>query len=330
MYLNLDKVKIHNMKYHFIFLILFVFSKITPCYADNYIPYLNLTNKAEWLYDQGRYLEAKECFEDAFKLVNKIKYKDVLVYSKILSQQNEQKKIYRLLKNQLKQIGGSMYPISFELKRLDIILSDKSLRKLDKYTADSSSIQYKSELELSKQFERLCELDRLVRNKDREEDSIWWVSENDSVYVNRYLKMLEVDSLNYIKMLELLPKVKNLRLSEFYLSRLLIHMDYEHFVSIENELFKLVKDGVLDPWIFARSKDRAYASKIDCPIFFTHVYDFKDIECTPLEKIKENRRSIGLSTYYNRPSFSFYIRPGAMMKDHLDEYYTSQIENRKN
>jgi hypothetical protein len=281
------------------------------------------------LYDQGKYLEEKECFEDAFKLVTKIKYKDVLVYSKILSQQNEQKKIYRLLKNQLKQIGGSVYPISFELKRLEITLSEKRLRKLDKYTADSSSIQYKSELELSEQFEKLYQLDLLVRHKDRGKDSIWWVSENDSVYVNRYQKMLEVDSINYIKLLELLPKVKNLRLSEFYLSRLLIHMNYEHFVSIENELFELVKDGVLDPWIFARSKDRAYASKIDCPIFFTHVYDFKDIECTPLEKIKENRRSIGLSIYYRRPSFYLYIIPGRMMKDPLDEFYTTEIENRK-
>ena len=314
------------MKYLLIFIILFSITK--PCLADNYIPYLNLTNKAEWLYDQGKYKESKKCFEDAFKLVKKIKYKDLMVYCKILSQQDQQKKIYILLKNHLKQIGGSTFPISSDIKNSDNALSDKRLKKLDNYL-DTTSINYQTELELSNQFERLCELDRSVRMKDRGKDSIWWVSENDSIYVSRYQKMVEIDSLNYIKILELLPKINKLRLSEFYLSRLLIHMNYEHFSSIENQLLEFVKVGILDPWVFARSKDRAYASQADCPIFFTHIYDYENIDCIPLEEIKENRRSIGLSTYYNRPSFSFYIRPGSMMKDPFDAFYKSEIESRK-
>lgn len=318
------------MKYHVIFLFLFIFSKITTCYADNYIPYLNLTNKAEWLYDQGEILEAKECFEDAFKLVTKIRYKDVWLYSKILSQQNKQKKIYRLLKRYLKQNGGTLQPISLDLKRGGIVLSEKRLRELDKYTVDTTSDQYQSELDLSNQLKKLYELDVLVRSKNSWKDSIWWISENDSSYVSRYQQMIEVDSLNYIKLLELLPKVENLRLSEFYLARLLLHMHYDHFVSIENQLLEFVKDGVLDPWVFARSKDRAYSSKVDCPIFFVYVYDFKNIACTSLEKIKENRSSIGLSVYYRRPSFRFYIRPRSMMKDPIEEFYKSEIENRKN
>ena|SRR5690554_675205 len=316
------------MKFITIFLAFFTTLTITPCRADNYIPYLNLTNRAEWLYDQGEYTESKRIFEEAFQLVEKIKYKDILVYSKILSQKNEQKKIYKLLKKHLKQIGGSTFPISSDLKRMGIPLSDKRLKKLDKFL-DTTSASYQTELELSKQFEKLCDLDRLVRMKDRGADSIWWASENDSSYVSRYQQMLEVDSLNYIRLLELLPKVKSLRLSEFYLSRLLIHMNYNHFSSIENQLLRFVQDGILDPWVFARSKDRAYASKVDCPIFFTHVFDFKDLTCTPLEKVKENRKSIGLSIYYSRPSFSFYIPPGKMMKEPLDEYYSEVIKKSK-
>lgn len=313
------------MKYSIIFLILFAFSNIKLSYADNYIPYLNLTNKAEWLYDQGKYTESKRIFEEAFQLVEKIKYKDILIYSKILSQENEQKKIYRFLKKHLKQIGGLTFPISSDLKRMGIPLSDKRMKKLDDFL-DTSSASYHTELELSKQFEKLCDLDRLVRMKDRGADSIWWVSENDSSYVSRYQQMIEVDSLNYISLLELLPKVKSLRLSEFYLSRLLIHMNFNHFSSIENQLLAFVQDGILDPWVFARSKDRAYANKVDCPIFFTHIFDFKDLTCTPLEKIKENRKSIGLSVYYSRPSFSFYITPGRMMKEDFDEFYRMKIE----
>lgn len=313
------------MKYSIIFLILFAFSNIKLSYADNYIPYLNLTNKAEWLYDQGEYTESKRIFEEAFQLVEKIKYKDILVYSKILSQKNEQKKIYKLLKKHLKQIGGSTFPISSDLKRMGIPLSDKRMKKLDKFL-DTTSASYHTELELSKQFEKLCDLDGLVRMKDRGADSIWWVSENDSSYVSRYQQMLEVDSLNYLSLLELLPKVKSLRLSEFYLSRLLIHMNFKHFSSIENQLLAFVQDGILDPWVFARSKDRAYANKVDCPIFFTHIFDFKDLTCTPLEKIKENRKSIGLSVYYSRPSFSFYITPGRMMKEDFDEFYRMKTE----
>ncbi|WP_165851428.1 hypothetical protein [Brumimicrobium aurantiacum] len=52
------------MKY-ILLLLIFLF-KINPCSADNNIPYLNLTNKAEYLYDQGKYLEAKWTFEEAF------------------------------------------------------------------------------------------------------------------------------------------------------------------------------------------------------------------------------------------------------------------------
>ena len=252
-----------------------------------------------------------------------------MVYSKILSQQNEQKQIYRLLKKYLKQNGGTIRPISISLKRGDIVLSEKRLRELDKYTMDTTSDQYQSELELTNKFEKLYELDVLVRMKNSWKDSIWWVSENDSSYVSRYQQMLEVDSLNYINLLKLLPKVKNLRFREFYLSRLLIHMDYDRFVSIENQLLEFVKDGILDPWVFARSKDRAYSSKVDCPIFFAYSFHFKNLTCLSLEEIKENRMDIGLSTYYSRPSFSYYISPGEMMKEPLDEFYTSEIENRK-
>lgn len=320
------------MKFQLIFLTLFVLSNITPSYADNYIPYLNLTNEAEWLYDQERYEDSKKTFELAFKLVERAKYKDVLLYSKILSKENKQEKIYELLKNHLKQTGGLTFRISTDLERLDITLSEKRLQELDQYV-DTSSVHYQAELALSNELEKLCDLDQLVRSKNEWKDSIWWVTGNDSTYVSRHQQMLEVDSLNYIKMnelmLEYLPKVENLIMSEFYLSRLLIHMNYKHFTSIENHLFELVKRGLLDPWVFARSKDRSYASQIDCPIYFTHIYDFEIIYCTPLAKIKENRRSIGLSTYYRRPSFSYYITPGRMMKEPFDEFYRMKIEESK-
>lgn len=317
------------MKYHFIFLVLFVFSKITPCHADNYIPYLNLTNKAEWLYDQGEYMKAKYYFDEAFELVDKIKYKDILLYSKILTEQNEHKKAYKLLKNHLKQTGGSLGPISSELERLNIQLSNKRLEKLDTYIWDTSSVKNKAELELLDQFEKLSELDQLVRMKNSGEDLIWWVSGKDSTQVSRYHKMIEIDSLNYIELLDLLPKIENLRLSEFYLSRLLIHMNYKHFISIETQLFDLVKDGILDPWVFARAKDRAYATQIDCPIYFLYASSYNKIDCTPLEEIKKNRLSIGLSTYYRRSSYSYYITPGRMMKDPFDDFYQSEIEEKK-
>ncbi|WP_123776145.1 hypothetical protein [Brumimicrobium aurantiacum] len=250
-----------------------------------------------------------------------------MVYSMILSQQNEQKKIYKLLKNHLEEIGGTHVPISNEIERFDIELTEKQLNKLDSYV-DTTSAEYLAELELSNQLEKLSDLDRLVRMKDRGMDSIWWGNETDSVYVNRFEKMLEVDSLNFIQLVDFLPQIKTLRMGDFYLSRILKHMNYENFASIENQLLELVKGGVLDPWTFARAKDRAYYTEEDCSIYFVSPYSKTKVS-TPLNKIKEKREEIGLSTYYRRPSFYFYITPGRMMKEPFDEYYWSVIKKWK-
>lgn len=320
------------MKYPLILLVLFIFSNSTPTYADNYIPYLNLTNKAEWLYDQGKFTEAKTTFEEAFELVEKIKHKDVLVYCKILSQENKQEEVYSFLKSYLIKTSGYLLPISSDLERLEITLSEKRLNDLDK-NVDTTSVRYQAEVELSNELEKLVDLDLLVRIKNREKDSIWWVSGKDSNYVSRYQQMLVIDSLNYVKLLELmpkfLPKVENLIMSEFSLSKLLIHMNYDRFVSIEDQLFELVKKGMLDPWVFARSKDRAYATQIDCPIYFTYPYGFDKTFCVSLKEIEEKRKSIGLSPYYRRPSFSYYLRPGRMMKEPFYDFYMMVIEEEK-
>lgn len=298
--------------------------------SQDYIPYYNKTSEAEWYYDNGGFDEAKAIFEQAFQLVKTPKTKDIWLYSIILSKRNESKKIYPLLKKHIKAIGGTQTPIAPYLEKDGIQLTKKQIKKIDSYVFDTLSQRYQSEMEALAIIESMHTQDQLIRKKEGINDSVWWVSGNDSVFVKRSEKMKEIDLHNFeeIKTLLDLKKLQNHRFLDEKFSRLLIHMNFDEFVIIENELNQMVKNGVLDPWDFGRTKERAYSEQQDCPLFFVYTFSIKNLKCTDYEDILKNRKSIGLSTYYNRPSFNFYIKPGRMMKTPFREFYETEISKK--
>jgi hypothetical protein len=87
----------------------------------------------------------------------------------------------------------------------------------------------------------------------------------------------------------------------------------------------MLMNGNLDPWIYARSYDRALSYKNGLYKYFAYPYNAKDLKCISYEEVIKNRLSIGLSTYYSRPSFRFHIRVGKMMKEPFKQFYETEL-----
>jgi|GEM_PF-5090762 len=297
----------------------------------NYIPYYNISAEAEWHYDNGRFDQAEVLFEQAFKQIDLPKTKDVWLYAIILSKKGEKNKVYRLLKTHFRKIGGVSRRIDPYLKDSNIELSDKQIAKINSFIIDTTSIEYMDEMKTISILDSMVEVDQLSKKKDAGYDSIWWVTGNDSVFVERKKIIQDVDSLNYLAIVDLIEngKLKKNRFVGANFSLLLLHMRTDRFVNIEPQLFELVKTGILDPWDFASAKDRKYTENGDCIIYYAYTYTADDLTCISYDEILNNRRSIGLSAYYRRPSFNFYIRPGRMMKTPMKEFYESELKRKQ-
>lgn len=297
----------------------------------NYIPYYNITAEAEWHYDNGRFDQAEVLFVQAFKQIDLPKTKDVWLYAIILAKKGEKNKVYRLLKTHIRKIGGVSRRIDPYLKDSNIDLSDKQIAKINSFLMDTTSIEYLDEMKTISILDSMMDVDQLSKKKDAGYDSIWWVSGNDSVFVERKKIIQKVDSLNYLAIVDLIEngKLKNNRFLGSNFSLLLLHMRTDRFVNIEPQLFDLVQTGILDPWDFASAKDRKYTENGDCIIYYAYTYTTDDLTCISYDEILKNRKSIGLSTYYRRPSFNFYIRPGRMMKTPMREFYESELKRKQ-
>lgn len=297
----------------------------------NYIPYYNITAEAEWNYDNGRYDKAEILFEQAFKDIDVPKTKDVWLYAIILSKKGETNKVYRLLKKHIREIGGVQGSIDPYLEKSNIKLKDRQIEKINSFQMDTTSLKYLDEMKTISILENLYKMDQLCRTKEDWADSIWWVNGADSVFVERKKIIQEVDSLNYRTIVDLIEngKLKNNRFLGLYFATLILHMEYDRFLTIEAELLNMVREGVLDPWNFAMAKDRKYTDHGDCIIYYAYTFVADDLTCISYDEILENRKSIGLSTYYSRPSFNFYIRPGRMMKIPMQEFYESELKRKQ-
>lgn len=298
--------------------------------ASDYIPYYNKTNEAEWHYDNGRFKKAQSLFEDAFKLVNIPKTKDLWLYCIIVSKQDKSKKIFRLLKKHVKAIGGTTTPISPYLEKDGIYLSPRHIRRIDSFVLDTNSVRYREEQRTLNVIKGLYQNDQEIRTKYDDADSLWWGTGNDSVYVSRRVQTSIIDSSNFVVLQNLFRdgKLQNNRFLGYEFATLLLHMTYERFIMIEELLFTMVQNGILDPWDFACAKDRKYTEHGDCIYYFAYTFTSDSLKCRSYGDILAHRKTIGLSIYYSRPSFNFYIKPYRMMKKPLKEFYETELKKK--
>lgn len=291
----------------------------------NYIPYYQITNEAEWNYDQGNFGIAEKQLILAFDMDLTPKWKDVLLYVKILNRKPKRKEIYKTLLNQLQAKGGTTFKISEYLKKEKIKLSKSQYFHLDQYVLDSNSTIQKHLKFLNSCIDSMHYFDQEIRNKQR--------NNIDSVYIeNKFLYILDaqeyIDSLNAQKLLSLFQnhELADFEIMNYKLSILLTHLD-SRFFRLKSYLLLMLKNGNLDPFDFAVANDRAMNKIGKCSDYFSYLPSIENLDCLNLDKIKTSRNEIGLSIHYFRPSFNFYISINSMMKYPLEPYFNNFKNN---
>ncbi|MCC7454062.1 MAG: hypothetical protein IT222_07845 [Crocinitomix sp.] len=294
--------------------------------SKNYIPYYNLTNKAEWFYDNQEFDSAKFYFEQAFKMEVKKKTKDVWIYIKILNAEGKSHKIYKILKDHLNEIGGGLEPVSKYLKKDGIVMKDKQYAKLDAIMRDSTLAFWQEEKEIYRILEEMDVKDNWIRkgSEHKLSDTILHPTTHKQITIKEM--MIEVDSLNYLEFKRLFEEfhLADHEIDGAVLSNLLLHQT-RHFFQLEENYTKMLMNGNVDPWIYASSFDRALSHKNGQHRYFAYPYNAQDLKCIYYEEVIKNRLSIGLSIYYSRPSFRFHIRVGRMMKVPFKQFYEAEL-----
>jgi hypothetical protein len=260
----------------------------------NYIPYYQITNEAEWNYDQGKFGSAAKLLTLAFDMDLTPKWKDVLLYVKIVNRKPNRNLIYKTLLNQLQAKGGTSFKISEYLKREKIKLSKTQYLDLDQYVLDSNSTAQKHLKFLNSCIDSMHYFDQQIRNKQR--------NNIDSVYIedeNKFLSILDaqeyIDSLNAQKLLSLFQnhELANFEIVNYKLSILLTHLDSRFFL-LKSHLLLMLKNGNLDPFDFAVANDRAVNKIGNCSEYFSYLPSIENLDCLNLDKIKNSREKIGL------------------------------------
>jgi hypothetical protein len=286
---------------------------------NSYIDYYNVTNLAEWHYDNADYEKAEKLFTSAFQLDLSPKWKDIILLCKIYnSQGKKRKKIYPMLIKKLKESGGLKFKLSPYLEEQGFTLSSKQKIMIDSYLLDTTSAQYIEYSLLNERIERMHFLDQKSRSIH---------SFNDSLFIDEiglFIKSKEaikvVDSLNFAVLLDLFltRKLSDYEIQNYKFGTILLHLE-SRFFELQWFLYDMLKKGNLDPGDFARTADRAHMALELCPPFMAYRINLKDLACLTREKILENRKSIGLSLNYVRSSWSYYLSPSHSFKKPFDQ-----------
>jgi hypothetical protein len=216
----------------------------------------------------------------------------------------------------VKVSGGLKFKLSHYLEEQGISLSSRQKIIVDSYTLDTTSAKYIEYSLLNDRIERMHYLDQLSRRKHNYNDSIY--IDEIQMYVSTKRAIKTVDSLNSIALKDLFLH-KNLaehEINNYKFSTLILHLD-EAFFELQWFLVDMLLKGNLDPCDFAMSSDRAHCKVGLCPQFFTPSSNLdadSKSQCMDREKIFANREKIGLSNYYVKPSFYYYISPTSPFK----------------
>lgn len=303
-----------------IILIFFVFIQLNLNNSfSNYIPYFNITNEAEWLYDQGKYHQAEELFLKAFKMDVTPKWKDILIYVKILDKKKLKKLIFNVIEKQLIRTRGVNFNISDYLIKEKIELSNKQYLKLDKYRLDTLSEKQLKLNYFNHIIDSLNDIDQLYRMQIPKE-TVYFEFEHRTVSTSYAIQ--KTDSLNVVMLKKLFieHRLADFDVNNYKFQTLLIHLD-ENFIILKDYLLLMLKNGNLDPYEYASTFDRSIQRIGICSKYFSYTPNLKDISCIDFNSILKNREEIGLSKYYYRPSFTFYISVNKMMKYPLETYF---------
>lgn len=298
---------------------LVTFPKDVLSQDSTYIEYYNLTNEAERHYDQNNLFVSEKYFDSAFTKVNRANIKDVWLYCSILNQTTREKKARKFLIKYLKYNG-----VWFKKELFVRILSNYGFsnkpgknKKLLNELKSPSQVFGEHTCEICSKLDSMHVLDQKYRLLRKEHvDTVEMTINNELEFIKIEEAISLIDSSNS-KFLKQLINSKELEyaghLCPNNLYHLLLHMNGKEFYECRDVLFQYVRSGQLNPWDYACVYDRHQLISDSCTKFFAYPL-VDDLSCTTYKEIIQNRRTIGLSTFYTRQSWGHYIKPGTMMK----------------
>jgi len=312
------------MKRFFYLLFLFPLASL----GQGYIDYYNNVSEAEWLFDNKKFHEAESILKRSFKLVETAKNRDLWLYLTILKTNNKHGKAFRCLKKHIKSIGGTFFSLRPYLIKKEFEFSEKQFNKLDRIKLDTTKTEYVESMKFNLVLNSLVEQDqkiRLAANKlgDSFSDSVLWITNSDTTIVNRLDYSFKISEYNDSILKDLLLSRKLIYakyINHIDLRLLLLHMNYENFIEIESELIEMIDQGNMEPYDYACAKDRKYTENGDCIIYFAYTLTADNFSCIDIEQVFENRKKIGLTTFYTRTSMRRHIKVNSQMKYPLTEY----------
>lgn len=264
--------------------------------AQNYIPYYNLINEAEYKIYQHEYEEAISLIRDAFKVeqaLPKDNYLLAATLAKVNPQKNEQE--IRSLLTKASKNGNIKRWLSEE--PIDLELSDAFLDSLSmnskQWLNDTRAIRDTINYFLAKdQDYRKVFVDSIKAyfDEESEEYKSYWqlVEKNDSV--------VQVEFLEYVKAN---GYPGNHRCGTGLATVILQHINDELLDDFDTVLLEEIKQGNIYPYYYGSMMDRA-----NCRVKGKSFYnaDPTPESCMPSkEQILENRIEAGLSPYFNGP-----------------------------
>lgn len=264
--------------------------------AQNYIPYYNLINEAEYKIYQHEYEEAISLIRDAFKVeqaLPKDNYLLAATLAKVNPQKNEQE--IRSLLTKASKNGNINRWMSEE--PIDLELSDAFL--------DSLSMNSKQWLNDTRAIRDTINY-FLAKDQDYRKvfvDSIKAYFDEESEEYQSYWQLVEMnDSLVQVQFLEYIKEngyPGNRRSGTGLGAVILQHINDDLLDEYEEVLFGEIKKGNIYPYYYGSMMDR-----INCSLNGIAFYDAHSVpkRCLPSrDKIFENRINAGMSPYFKGP-----------------------------
>lgn len=283
--------------------ILLTFALSTATFAQDYIPYYNLVNEAEyWLYKE-EYSKAKQLYLKAFSL-EKPMGKDAYLLAKCYAYQGNKAECLRWLE------ASANTPISF---------APYLLRKASQYPIFQAVFPEDGELEAL--IQDLLLLKEVTDKKYKDttyrmlQDTIYALCQQDQIYRKKgHISNLTTEDWRLIRENDSIVQTALLNLSQQYGypgfpyigtdigDLILVHVRqpkmYQDYKAL---LYNAIKKGQILPFGYAYMVDRWELHQSKSCYLFMRIYTRKLCEETDYAAIAKRRLSIGLSIYFSGP-----------------------------
>ena len=265
-------------------LIFFVVLNISLCYSQNYIEYYNEANEAEYQFIEGNYLSSKANFQILEKQYGKLLTKDYFYLAILCYNQNDSVNGKRCLK---KSVEGGLYEVPNYISKF----------KSNKFP--NLKISEKTILEMKLLEEKIIQsVDTTIR------DTINFYLERDQLNRKEHEEVnLTAD---YPIQKNLLSFLKRNGLPNPYIygdsySIIILHLsDTEIYNSFTKFLYDEIIKGNMYPYYYTVIVDRTEEYKNKQTNYGSYFMKAKTQADT--DKIKLNRKKIGLSPYFEGPN----------------------------